>query len=106
MESIIEHGKRKVGSLDDLLSTMREVRKRLSLYEERIARLPDARTSFIPSMVITLLDGEEQQLVRMKQASGDFEKMFAAVEEFIQTHQEECRREGHAQADDREPRRA
>ena len=58
MESIMELGKRKVGSLDDLLSTMREVRKWLSLYEERIAPLPDARTSFIPSMVITLLDGD------------------------------------------------
>ena len=29
-----------------------------------------------------MLDGEVLQLVRMKQASGDFEKMFAAVEEF------------------------
>ena len=43
MESLMELGKRKVGSLDDLLSAMREVRKRLSLYEKRIALLPDVR---------------------------------------------------------------
>ena len=78
----MELGKRKVGSLDDLLTTTREVRKRLSLYEERIAPLPDARTSFIPSMVISLLDGEVLQFVRMKMASGNFENMLAAVEDF------------------------
>ena len=33
-------------------------------------------------MLITLLDGEALQFVRMKQASGDFEKMVAALEEF------------------------
>ena len=52
------------------------------MYEVRIASLPDARTSFIPSMAITLLDGEFLQFVRMQQASGDFGKMVAAVEEF------------------------
>ena len=33
-------------------------------------------------MVIMLLDVDVLQLLRMKQASGDFEKTFAAVEEF------------------------
>ena len=82
MESIMELGRRRVTSVDDLLATMREVRKRLSAYEDRVAPLPDARQTFIPSMLITLLDGEILQFVRMKHASGDFEKMVSAIEEF------------------------
>ena len=82
MESIMELGRRRVNSIDDLLATMREVRKRLSAYEDRVAVLPDARQTFIPSMLITLLDGEALHFVRMKQASGDFEKMVSALEEF------------------------
>ena len=82
MESIMELGRRKVNSIDELLATMREVRKRLSAYEDRVAVLPDAHQTFIPSMLITLLDGEALHFVRMKQASGDFEKMVSALDEF------------------------
>ena len=43
MESIMELGRRRVNSVDEFLATMREVRKRLSAYEDRVATLPDAR---------------------------------------------------------------
>ena len=82
MEAIIELGKKKVGGLDVFLATIREVCKRLGVYEERITPLRDAGTTFAPSMLIALMDGEVLQLLRMTHASGDFEKMCAAVEEF------------------------
>ena len=52
------------------------------MYEEGIATLPDAHATFTPSIIITLLDGEVLQFVRKKHASGDFETMLAAIEEF------------------------
>ena len=82
MGAIMEHGRNKVGTLDELLTTMREVRKRLGAYKDRMVNLPEARTIFIPSMMVTSFDGEVLHIVRMKHASGDFEKLSAAVEDF------------------------
>jgi hypothetical protein len=81
MEAITEMGSQKPGSVDELLSLMREMKKRLATYEERVKPLPDAKTTWIPSTLIRLMDRESLTYVRKAGASEDFDKMLAAVEE-------------------------
>ena len=81
MEAITELGAKKASSVDELLSIMREMKKRLAAYEERVKPLPDAKTTWIPSTLIGLMDRESLTHVRKAGASDDFDKMLASVEE-------------------------
>ena len=55
--------------------------KRLEACEERVKPLPDAKTTWIPSTLVRLMDRECLTHVRKSAASEDFDKMLAAVEE-------------------------
>ena len=81
MEAITELGNKKAGSVDELLNIMHEMKKRLATYKERVKPLPDARTTWIPSTLVGLMDRECLTYVRKAQASEDFSKMLAAIEE-------------------------
>ena len=81
MEAITELGGKKASSVDELLSIMREMKKRLSTYEERVKPLPDAKTTWISSTIIGLMDRESLAYVRKAGASEDFDKMIAPIEE-------------------------
>ena len=89
MESITKLGRRKVNSnpmmaVDEFLTTVREVRKAVTEYEKRVARLHDAKTTWIPSMMIELMNGEMLTFVRQQNASGDLDKMESAIKELRQ----------------------
>ena len=55
---------KKAASVEELLSVMREMKKRLATYEERVKPLPDAKTTWIPSTLIGLMDRESLTHVR------------------------------------------
>ena len=71
----------KARSVDELLSTMREMKKSLATHEKRVKPLPDAKTTWIPSTLIGLTDRECLTYARKAGASVDFDKMLAATEE-------------------------
>ena len=58
LESITDMSLVKVDAIDDLLAMLKETRKRIVDYEERVKPLPDARTTWVPSM-LTKLTNEE-----------------------------------------------
>ena len=81
MEAITELSGMKARSVDELLSTMREMKKSLATHEKRVKPLPDAKTTWIPSTLIGLTDRECLTYARKAGASVDFDKMLAATEE-------------------------
>ena len=86
MEAITKHGRRKVNpdprtAIDDFLIAVRDVKKSLSEYEKRVAKLPEAKTTWIPSMMVELMDASMLTFVRQQGASGDLDKMEAAIKE-------------------------
>ena len=89
MENITRLGRRKVSSnpmiaINEFLTTVRDVRKSLTEYEARVAKLPDAKSTWVPSMMIELMNGEMLTFVRQKNASGDLDGMEAAIKELRQ----------------------
>ena len=89
MEEITKLGHRKVSTnpmtaIDEFLSTVREVKKRLGDYERRVEKLPGATTTWIPSMMVSLMDGDMLTFVRHENASGDLDKMEACIKELRQ----------------------
>ena len=81
MESITKLGKMKPNNTEDLLSILREIKKRLEAYEDRLKPLEDARTTWIPAMAIELMTEDELTFIRRSDASEDFEKMIKTIEE-------------------------
>ena len=64
MEAITELGGKRASTVSDLFATMREVKKRVEVYEERLKPFPDAKTTWIPSTLIRLLNRECLSRVR------------------------------------------
>ena len=86
MEGITQLGRQKVSgnpmtAVDEFLSTVREVKQRLAEFERRVGKLPNAKTTWIPSMMVELMDESMLSFVRQQNASGDLDKMEVAIKE-------------------------
>ena len=80
MKAITDMGHVRVSSIDDLLSTLKETKKRIADYEERVCVLPGAKTTWVPSMLTELMDEEILTHMQKDGSQHDLEKMITSVE--------------------------
>ena len=80
MKAIVDMGHVRVSTIDDLLAALKETKKRIAEYEERVTVLPDAKTTWIPSMMTELMDEEVLTHLEKDGSQNDLEKMIRSVE--------------------------
>ena len=80
MKALTDMGHVRVSSIDDLLATLKETKKRIADHEERVGVLPDAKSTWVPSILAELMDEEILTHMQKDGSQHDLEKMIKSVE--------------------------
>ena len=80
MKVITDMGHVCVSTIDDILAALKETKKRIAEYEERVTVLPNAKTTWIPSMLTELMDEEVLTHMEMDNSQNDLETIIKSVE--------------------------
>ena len=80
MKAITDMGHVRVSTIDDLLAALKETKKRIAEYEERVTVLPNAKTTWVASMLVELMDEEVLTHMEKDNSQNDLEKMIKSVE--------------------------
>ena len=80
MKVMTDMGHVRVSSIDDLLATLKDTKKCIADYEERVSAFPGAKSIWVPSMLTELMDEEILTHMQKDGSQHDLEKMIKSVE--------------------------